>query len=153
MSGKSKSCRRPKPRGPPASVVLTDWLSTTTAVGAASRPSASRAPRALVENEVQKLLPHGKAKRPSVAKTLGLSERTLTRKLADEGASYEQVVDQLRRSLALEYVKEGGLSLSQKAWLVGYEGSTSFNHAFRRWTGRSPSEARNEKRLPPPASA
>ena len=33
-----------KPRGPPASVVLTDWLSTTTAVGAASRPSASRAP-------------------------------------------------------------------------------------------------------------
>ena len=38
--------------------------------------------RALVENEVQKLLPHGKAKRRNVAKTLGLSERTLTRKLA-----------------------------------------------------------------------
>jgi AraC-like DNA-binding protein len=109
--------------------------------------------RALVENEVQKLLPHGKAKRPNIAKTLGLSERTLTRKLADEGASYEQVVDQLRRSLALEYVKEGGLSLSQIAWLLGYEGSTSFNRAFRRWTGRSPSEARNEKRLPLPASA
>ena len=106
--------------------------------------------RASVENEVQKLLPHGKAKRPNVAKTVGLSERTLTRKLADEGASYEQVVDQLRRSLALQYIKEQGVSLSQIAWLLGYEGSTSFNHAFRRWTGRSPSEARNEKRLPPP---
>jgi AraC-like DNA-binding protein len=109
--------------------------------------------RALVENEVPRLPPHGKAKKPNVAQTLGLSERALTRKLADEGASCEQVVEQLRRSLALEYVKEGGLSLSQIAWLLGYGGSTSFNHAFRRWTGRSPSEARNEKRLPPPASA
>ena len=105
--------------------------------------------RELVENEVQKLLPHGKAKRPNVAKLLGLSERTLTRKLREEGATYEQVVDQLRRSLALEYVKEGSVSHSQIAWLLGYEGSTSFNHAFRRWMGRSPSEARNEKRLSP----
>ncbi len=102
--------------------------------------------RALVENEVQRLLPHGKARRENVAKTLGLSERTLTRKLAGEGATYEQVVDQLRQSLALEYMKEQGASLSQMAWLLGYEGSTSFNHAFRRWTGRSPSEVRNEKR-------
>jgi AraC-like DNA-binding protein len=81
---------------------------------------------------------------------LGHSERTLTRRLADENTTYEEVVDQLRRSLALQYVKEPSLSLSQIAWLLGYEGSTSFNHAFKRWTGQSPSAARNQKQLPAP---
>jgi hypothetical protein len=65
--------------------------------------------RAAVENEAQKLLPHGKAKRHRIAKSLGYSERTLTRRLADEGTTYEQVLDQLRRSLALQYIKEQGV--------------------------------------------
>jgi AraC-like DNA-binding protein len=65
----------------------------------------------------------------------------------DEGTTYEQVLDQLRQSLALQYMKEQGVSLSQIAWLLGYERSTSFNHAFRRWTGRSPSVVRSEKLL------
>ena len=51
------------------------------------------------------------------------------------------------KAFALQYVKEPSLSLSQIAWLLGYEGSTSFHHAFRRWTGRSPSVARSEKLL------
>jgi AraC-like DNA-binding protein len=70
--------------------------------------------------------------------------------LADENTTYDEVVDQLRRSLALQYVKEPSLSLSQIAWLLGYEGSSSFNHAFVRWTGQSPSAARNQKQLPAP---
>jgi AraC-like DNA-binding protein len=48
-------------------------------------------------------------------------------------------------------MKDPGISLSQIAWLLGYEGSTSFNHAFKRWTGRAPSAARVEKQPPPPA--
>ena len=71
--------------------------------------------------------------------------RTLSRRLADEGTTYADIVDQLRRSLALQYLKDDNMSLSQIAWLLGYEGSTSFNHAFKRWTGRSPSAVRNEK--------
>ena len=114
---------------------------------ARERSTAIGSLRAAVENEAQKLLPHGKASRHSVAKTLGLSARTLTRKLADEGTSYEQVVDQLRQSLAHQYIKENGVSLSQIAWLLGYEGSTSFNHAFRRWTGGPPSAARSAASL------
>jgi AraC-like DNA-binding protein len=93
------------------------------------------------------LLPHGKAKKETVAKAVALSIRTLSRRLADEGATYEEVVDQLRRSLALQYIKEPSMSVSQIAWLLGYEGSTSFNHAFRRWTGRSPSAARAQNLL------
>jgi AraC-like DNA-binding protein len=104
--------------------------------------------RAAVENEAEKLLPQGKAKAQRVAKALALSVRTLSRRLADEGTTYAEVVDQ--RTLALQYLKEPGMSLSQIAWLLGYEGSTSFNHAFRRWTGQSPSAARNQKLLPAP---
>ncbi len=114
---------------------------------AKERSTAVGTLRAAVENEAQKLLPDGKAQRHRVAKTLGHSERTLTRKLAEEGTTYEQVLDQLRQSLALHYIKEQGVSLSQIAWLLGYERSTSFNHAFRRWTGRSPSLVRNETLL------
>jgi AraC-like DNA-binding protein len=119
-------------------------------MAAKERHTAAGTLRAAVENEVEKLLPHGKASKGTVAKAVALSVRTLSRKLADEGITYEEVVDQLRRSLALQYVKEPSMSVSQIAWLLGYEGSTSFNHAFRRWTGQSPSAARNQKLLSAP---
>jgi len=121
---------------------------------AASRERGTRKGtlRALVENEMQKALPHGNINKPSVAKALGISARTLSRRLADEGLTYAEVVDDLRRSLALQYLKDETVSLSQIAWLLGYEESTSFNHAFRRWTGRSPSALRQEERLRPNAS-
>jgi len=99
--------------------------------------------RSAVEGEVEKLLPHGKAKAENVAEALALSLRTLGRRLADEGTTYGEVVDQLRKSLATQYLNDPGMSLGQIAWLLGYEGSTSFNHAFKRWTGRSPSVDRN----------
>jgi AraC-like DNA-binding protein len=100
--------------------------------------------RSSVENEVQKLLPHGKANRQRIAKALGLTERTLAQKLGEENTSYEKVADRLRHSLALQYIKEPSVSVAQIAWLLGYEGPTSFNHAFARWTGRSASEARSD---------
>jgi AraC-like DNA-binding protein len=118
---------------------------------AKQRSTAEGTLRASVEDAVQRLLPHGKAQRATVAKKLAMSTRTLARKLADEGTTYEEVVDQLRQSLALQYIKERSVSLSQIAWLLGYEGSSSFNDAFLRWTGHSPSAARSEKRLPVPA--
>jgi AraC-like DNA-binding protein len=120
------------------------------AMAAKERKTAAGTLRAAVENEVEKLLPHGKAKAQTVAKALALSLRTLSRRLADEGTTYAEVVDDLRRTLALQYLKDPAISLSQIAWLLGYEGSTSFNHAFKRWTGRSPSAARNQKLLPGP---
>ena len=102
---------------------------------------------AAVEKEVEKLLPHGKAQKKTVARALGMSTRTFSRRLAVEETTYEEVVDQLRRSLALQYLKDPGMSLSQISWLLGYECSSSFSHAFRRWTGNSPSLARKGKPL------
>ena len=104
--------------------------------------------RSLVENEVQKVLHHGKANRQRVAKALGLSERTLSEGLAAEDTSFDHVVDHLRHSLALQYVKERHISLDQIAWLLGYEGPASLNYAFARWTGRSASQVRNDKQGP-----
>ena len=103
--------------------------------------------RSAVEAEVEKLLPDGKAKAENVAKALALSTRTMARKLAEEGTNYGEVVDELRKSLAIQYLKDPGISLAQIAWLLGYEGATSFNHAFKRWTGRSPSADRSTERL------
>ena len=120
-------------------------------MAAKERKTASDTLRAAVEKEVEKLLPHGKAQKQTVARAFGMSARTFARRLTVEETTYEEVVDELRRSLALQYLKEPGMSLSQIAWLLGYEGSTSFNHAFRRWTGYSPSTARKGKPLPAPA--
>jgi AraC-like DNA-binding protein len=103
--------------------------------------------RAAVENEIQRLLPHGRARAEIVAKALAVSSRTLTRRLAEEGTNFAEVVDGLRRSLAAQYLHESSFTLAQIGWLLGYEGPTSFHHAFKRWTGRSPSLARSETRL------
>src|ERR1700722_436537 len=81
---------------------------------------------------------------PRLAQELGLSERTVSEGLAQENISFDHVVDRLRHSLALQYLKQRHLSLAQIAWLLGYEGPTSFNSAFARWTGRSASQMRNE---------
>ena len=117
---------------------------------ARARSTALGSLRASVENEVQRLLPHGQADAETVAKALALSVRTLARRLHAEGTTFTVVVDQLRRSLALQYLQEPGFSLGQIAWLLGYESPSSFKHAFKRWTSRSPAEARNEKRLRAP---
>jgi AraC-like DNA-binding protein len=130
---------------------LLDTLRPICDEAARQRETAPGSLRALVENEAQKLLPHGRAQRHNVAKRLAMSPRTLARRLASEGTTFEEVVDELRRTLALQYIKAPSISLAQIAWLLGYEGGTSFNHAFRRWTGRPPSAARMEKLLPTPA--
>ena len=94
--------------------------------------------RASVESEVQRLLPQGQANVETIAKALGLSTRTLSRNLAAEGSAFTEIMDQLRHTLALKYLKEPNLPLAQIAWLLGYEAPSSFTHAFRRWVGRRP---------------
>ncbi len=124
---------------------LLETLQPVCEEAASERNTAQGSLQSLVENEAQKLLPHGRANRQRVAKALGLSERGLSQQLAQEGTSYDDVVDRLRRSLALQYIREPSISLAQIAWLLGYEGPGSFNHAFARWTGKSASETRNEQ--------
>jgi AraC-like DNA-binding protein len=95
-----------------------------------------------VENVVVPLLPHGEATLENVAQRMGLSHRTLARRLAREGVSFLDVLQDLRLRLARQYFGEGDISITQIAWLLGYRGPSAFTHAFKRWTGRSPRQMR-----------
>lgn len=101
--------------------------------------------RTRAENAIVPLLPHGKARAAEVAKTLGLSERTFARRLADESLTFTTLLDRLRLDLANRYLAEADTSISQVAWLLGYQETSAFSKAYKRWTGRSPREARNTK--------
>jgi AraC-like DNA-binding protein len=99
--------------------------------------------RTRVENAVTPLLPHGKARAEEVAKELGMGVRTMSRRLAAEGLTFSGVVDALRADLARRYLEEPTFTVSQIAWLLGYQEVSAFTHAFKRWTGLSPSQIRS----------
>ena len=73
-----------------------------------------------------------------VARELGVSSRTLSRRLADNGTSFSKVQGDLRKKLAIHYVRSNEVALSEAAFLLGYSEVSAFNHAFKRWTGFSP---------------
>jgi len=73
-----------------------------------------------------------------VAATLHLSPRTLRRRLADEGASYRTLLDEVREKLAEELLVNGRLTVEEVAQRLGYSETSSFTHAFRRWNGVGP---------------
>ena len=74
----------------------------------------------------------------AVAGTLAVSERTLRRRLADEGTSFRALVDEVREALAEELLSTQSLSVEQVARRLGYAETASFTHAFTRWKGVSP---------------
>jgi AraC-like DNA-binding protein len=99
---------------------------------------------ARVENAVAPLLPHGQARVSAVAGRLGVSARTLARRLAEQGLTFSQLLGRLRLDLARRYLVQEQLPISKVAWLLGYQEVGAFSHAFRRWTGKSPSEVAKE---------
>ena len=104
--------------------------------------------RIAVENAIAPLLPHGTAQADEIAHRLGLSRRTLARRLESEGLSFEAVLGALRADLANRYLRDEALAISQIAWLVGYKEVSAFTHAFTRWTGKTPREARVQEKRP-----
>ncbi len=102
--------------------------------------------RTRIENAITPLLPHRKAGLGAVARQLGMSVRTLSRRLSKEDLKFAEVLNQLRSDLALEYLGEPSLSISQIAWLVGYHDVSSFSHACKRWTGMNPVKMREQLR-------
>lgn len=98
--------------------------------------------RTTVENAVAPLLPHGEANVDEVAKRLGMSRRTLTRRLAAENVTFADLLSELRLELARKYLAEPGMQIAEAAWLLGYKGTSAFSHAFKRWTGAPPSRRR-----------
>ena len=105
----------------------------------AAKPSSLRLS---VENVIVPLLPHEKVSSSTIAGILGLSRRTLARRLMAQGLSFAEILYELRRDLAKQYLRETELSISKIAWLLGYSEASSFTHAFKRSTGKTPKQVR-----------
>lgn len=80
-----------------------------------------------------------------VAEKLDMSTRTLRRRLKEEGSSYRALLEEIRFGLAREYLGKTHLPMEEICSLLGYSESGNFSHAFRRWSGQSPSEWRREQ--------
>jgi AraC-like DNA-binding protein len=100
--------------------------------------------RSGVENELVALLPHGRPRAEEIARRLGTSRRTFARRLAMEGVSFSEILEHLRCDLAKRHLADRDLSISEIAWLLGYQEVSAFTHAFKRWTGMTPRGARRE---------
>lgn len=103
----------------------------------ATAPLANR-----VGQLISRLLPTGHCNIRAVAEHLCLHTRTLQRRLADDGAYFEDILDAQRRELAARYLAESGLYLSQITGLLGYAEQSAFNRSCRRWFGTTPRDYR-----------
>lgn len=95
-----------------------------------------------VRGTLLETLPAGEASMQAVCRRLGVSTRTLQRRLQDEGTTFQQTLDALRDSLAHHYLRNTALSGAEISFLLGFEDANSFARAFHVWTGKTPQAVR-----------
>jgi AraC-like DNA-binding protein len=80
-----------------------------------------------------------------LAKSMGISSRTLQRKLQKEESSYQEVLNQVRYQLAREYLLQTELTISDVAYLLGFTDPSPFHRLFKQWEGKTPGQYRDEQ--------
>jgi len=100
--------------------------------------NASVTVREQVKQTLTRLLAGKRPALQDVAQELGLSARTLQRRLTDAGITFQQLVEDTRRELAHHYLKQRSVELNEAAFLLGFEDANSFFRAFQGWEGTSP---------------
>jgi AraC-like DNA-binding protein len=105
-----------------------------------SQALAQKAIGEQVKGILKRLLAGKRPGMEDVARELHLSSRTLQRRLAEEGATFQRLVQEARRELARHYLLHSSLELNETAYLLGYEDANSFFRAFRHWEGSSPGD-------------
>lgn len=95
-----------------------------------------------VRSSLLEALPGGELSIEAVCRKLGVSTRTLQRRLKEEGSSFQQTLDALRNSLAHHYLQNSALSGAEISFLLGFEDPNSFVRAFQGWTGTTPQTVR-----------
>jgi len=116
------------------------FLSDLTVAGG----TAARVRQALVEQ-----MPWRFPSIESMARELAMEPRTLRRRLEVQGTSYRQLLAEVRRALAIEYLQRTRMTTEEIASRLGYSDAANFRHAFARWTGKSPHEYRVGKHVAP----
>jgi len=104
--------------------------------------SDAKGPTQRVSDYLRAALPMGATSANDCAKALGMSRQTLHRQLKEEGRTFREMLDEIRKQSALDDLATGHYSISEIATRLGFSESSSFNRAFKRWTGSSPSEMR-----------
>ncbi len=87
----------------------------------------------------------------SVARELGTSVRSLQRHLRDIGYSYSTLADEVRAATARLYLEQPDIAIAEVAYLLGFSDQSTFNRAFKRWTGHTPARTRAQLRGSRPA--
>jgi AraC-like DNA-binding protein len=95
-----------------------------------------------VQNALVELLPSGEASVGAVSARLGMSARSLQRRLSTEGESFQRVLDSTRAELSLKYLAMAEMSVAEISYLLAYRDPNSFYRAFQTWTGMTPAQAR-----------
>lgn len=115
---------------------LTDYSERLVHETKASKPGL----RGRIEGQISASLPEHMPTAEDVAASLGMSPRTLARRLKEQGLTYRKVVDELRYALAQAFLNDG-MRLSEISFALGYSDQAAFSSAYKRWSGRSPSSA------------
>ena len=95
-----------------------------------------------VHAALYELLPSGRSSILEVSSTLGMSTRSLQRRLTEEETTYKQVLNNTREQLARYYLGNSQMTAAEIAFLLGFDEATSFFRAFRNWTGQTPKALR-----------
>ncbi len=98
-----------------------------------------------VRQLVKESLPVGEARVDLVSRKLGVSPRTLQRKLREEGTSYQELLEETQRTLAEFYLRKPEMAIGEVSYLLGFSQPSTFHRAFRRWTGLTPKEFRQPR--------
>lgn len=91
-----------------------------------------------IRSRIRDLLPSGEVSAGRVARSLGMSERTLHRRLSESGLTYQDVLDAFRRAKAERLLTSGRIGMTEIALALGFAVQSVFARAFRRWTKVSP---------------
>ena len=94
---------------------------------------------------IARALSEGLPKMGDVARRLGVSARSLHRRLADEGLTFRTLTEDTRREIAEGLLREEQYSIAEIAYLTGFSEQSAFNRAFKRWTGETPARFRNDR--------
>ncbi len=103
-----------------------------------------------IRRELTKCLQKGEPRRKDIASQLGMSERSLCRRLAEERTTYVHLLDTLRRELAETYICQGSFKPTEITFALGFSDPSNFYRACKRWFGQMPSASASSEPLPPP---
>jgi len=109
---------------------ITEFLEKTGSVDLKSR----------VYSKLIEFLPSGDCSRERVAMSLNMTPSTFHNKLKVEGSNYQDLLDNIRKELAEQYIGKNGISIGEAAYLLGFTDCSNFSRAFKRWVGMSPRE-------------